>query len=254
MARVLKIVRIIWITSALCFMGWLVYSMQSRGFPATVLTSDDQITVTDTAAWIGFIPTTNAQTTGFLFYPGALVDPLAYAPLARQLAEQQLPVYIIKLPFRSAAFGQQEATVFAQTRQLMTDTATIAHWVLGGHSRGGGMAARFARLYPDQLQGLILIGTSLPKEKAFDLSNITLPVMKIYATFDGLASVAEVQANSRYLPPDTTWVEIQGGNHAQFAYYGSQLGDNAAEISRAQQQALTLAAILAWLRQIGQIS
>lgn len=53
------------------------------------------------------------------------------------------------------------------------------------------MAARFAQLYADELSGLLLIGTSLPKEPAFDLSTITLPVMKIYATNDGLASVAE---------------------------------------------------------------
>jgi len=95
MARILKIVRIIWITAALCFTGWLVYSMQSRGFPATVLTSDDRVTVTNSADLISFVPVANPQPTGLIFYPGALVDARAYAPLARQLAEQQFAVYII---------------------------------------------------------------------------------------------------------------------------------------------------------------
>jgi len=173
--------------------------MQSRGFPATVLTSADRVTVTNSADLISLVPVANPQPTGLIFYPGAPLeprayaplDPRAYAPLARQLAEQQFAVYIIKLPLRSAAFGQQEANVFDRTRQLMANTPTITQWVLGGHSRGGGMAARFAQLYADELSGLLLIGTSLPKEPAFDLSTITLPVMKIYATNDGLASVAE---------------------------------------------------------------
>jgi hypothetical protein len=39
-------------------------------------------------------------------------------------------------------------------------------------------------------------------------------------------------------------VGFEDGNHAQFGYYGSQLGDGRADISREQQQALTVAAIL----------
>jgi len=86
MVRILKIVRIIWITAALCFMGWLVYSMQSRGFPATVLTSDDRVTVTNSADLISFVPVANPQPTGLIFYPGAPLDPrlcAAGAPTSR---------------------------------------------------------------------------------------------------------------------------------------------------------------------------
>jgi hypothetical protein len=62
--------------------------------------------------------------------------------------------------------------------------------------------------------------------------------------------VDEVEANSQYLPDDTNWVLIDGGNHSQFGYYGSQLGDNAATISREQQQELTVEAILFALKSI----
>jgi pimeloyl-ACP methyl ester carboxylesterase len=121
---------------------------------------------------------------------------------------------------------------------------------VGGHSRGAAIASRFAYLYGDQFDGLILIGTSHPKEKAFDLSDTTLAVTKIYASNDGLASVEEVKANAIYLPDDTNWVLIDGGNHAQFGYYGAQLGDNAATISREQQQELTVEAVLAALNSV----
>jgi hypothetical protein len=43
-------------------------------------------------------------------------------------------------------------------------------------------------------------------------------------------------------------VLIEGGNHSQFGYYGVQLGDNSAGISREQQQELTVEGVLAALR------
>jgi hypothetical protein len=39
------------------------------------------------------------------------------------------------------------------------------------------------------------------------------------------------------LPTDATFVPIQGGDHAQFGWYGPQPGDNPASISREIQQA-----------------
>jgi hypothetical protein len=93
-----------------------------------------------------------------------------------------------------------------------------------------------------------LIGTSHPKEETFDLSNTSLAVTKIYASNDGLASVEEVGTNAIYLPEDTNWVLIEGGNHSQFGYYGVLLGDNPATISREQQPELTVDAIIAVLR------
>ena len=134
-----------------------------------------------------------------------------------------------------------------QALDIMDSNGSILHWVVGGHSRGAAIASRFAYLHGESFDGLILIGTSHPKEAAFDLSNTTLAVTRISATNDGLASMEEVQANAQYLPSDATWVLIDGGNHSQFGYYGSQLGDNAATISREKQQELTVNAILSAL-------
>jgi hypothetical protein len=55
-------------------------------------------------------------------------------------------------------------------------------------------------------------------------------------TRDGVASVAKARANTTKLPADARWIEIEGANHAQFAYYGPQLGDGRATISRKEQQ------------------
>ena len=137
-----------------------------------------------------------------------------------------------------------------QALEIMDANESILYWVVGGHSRGAAIASRFAYQYGEAFDGLILIGTSHPKEAAFDLSNTNLSVTKIYATNDGLASVEEVEETAQYLPEAATLVRIEGGNHAQFGYYGSQLGDSAASISREQQQKLTVEAILLALNRV----
>lgn len=97
-----------------------------------------------------------------------------------------------------------------------------------------------------------MIGTTHPKDEIYDLSQSGLLVTKIYATNDGLASVSEIEETSQYLPANTTWIEIEGGNHAQFGYYGSQLGDDEAEISRKEQQRIMVSAILLVLNKLDQ--
>ena len=59
-----------------------------------------------------------------------------------------------------------------------------------------------------------------------------------------------MEANQGFLPEQTLWTLIEGGNHAQFGYYGIQLGDDSATISREEQQAETVAAILTFLVQL----
>ena len=234
-------------------MLWLVYSSQSRGFPDSVLQSDQFISVLDTDEMIHFTPNEDEQATGFIFYPGAMVDPKAYAPMARELAERGFSVYIVKLPLRLAPWAQQEARVMTNTLEIMSSRQSIQQWVVGGHSRGGVIASHFAHNHREKISGLILIGTSHPKEDTYDLSQSNLTVMKIYGTNDGLASLSEIEQTSHYLPDDTIWIEIEGGNHAQFGYYGSQLGDEPADISREEQQQITVSAILTILEEVGEL-
>ncbi len=250
--KIRRIVHSVWILAGLSFLLWMLYSYQSRGFPASVLESDELITVTQNSENINFIPAGNKRITGFIFYPGGMADPKSYAPMARRLAENEFAVYIVKLPLGSAPLSGQEADVMDHTRQIMDANPSIQRWVLGGHSRGAAIASRFASYNNDLLSGLILIGTSHPKDDKFDLSSSGLLVMKIYATRDGLASVSEIEETSRLLPNDTIWVKIDGGNHSQFGYFGTLLGDNRAEISREEQQEIMVSAILSMLNEVDQ--
>jgi hypothetical protein len=53
-----------------------------------------------------------------------------------------------------------------------------------------------------------------------------------------------IRATRHLLPRETRWIEIEGGNHSQFAHYGHQILDGSPAIARAEQQDVTRAALL----------
>jgi dienelactone hydrolase len=122
----------------------------------------------------------------------------------------------------------------------------IARWVIAGHSLGGAMAAQYADGH--DLDGLALWAAYPPD--GTDLSAAELAATSVYATEDGLTTLDEVEASRAQLPADTTFVEIAGGNHAGFGWYGEQDGDGTATISRAEQQAQVTAATLELLEEV----
>jgi pimeloyl-ACP methyl ester carboxylesterase len=237
-----------WLPIVTAFVIYLFVSYRARGFDAAILRSDQRVTVTDASGLLTLAPvdhTHAATSSSLIFIPGAMVDPTAYAPLAREVALRGHAVTIVKLPARMASFEWQRNAVVSRVADVVRANPE-RKWIVGGHSVGGVVACYAARDHVDLLAGLVLIGTSHPRD--FDLSRLTLDVTKITATRDGLASPAEVRANANRLPTATHWISIDGGNHSQFGYYGFQLGDHAAAISRADQQSQTVAAIVDALR------
>ncbi len=192
------------------------------------LQSDGQINVT-TEPWLVFQPTQSTPTTGLIIYPGGRVDPRAYAPQAHAIAENGYLVVIIPMPLNLAVFGTGRASSVIQAYP------EIEKWVIGGHSLGGSMAASYAYNHTDQIDGLVL-WASYPANSN-NLSQNSIETTSISASLDGLSTQDKIAASHSLLPQDTTWVQIQGGNHAQFGWYGDQPGDNPATISREDQQA-----------------
>jgi acetyl esterase/lipase len=205
------------------------------------LQTDPQVTVT-TDPWLVFQPTDQTPTTGLIIYPGGRVDPRAYAPAARAIAAQGYLVVIVPMPLNLAVLGSGRAAAVIQAYP------DIQHWVIGGHSLGGSMAALYADKHRDQINGLALLA-SYPASSN-DLSDSTIKVTSIYGTQDGLATKDKIDASRGLLPADTTWISIEGGNHAQFGWYGDQPGDNPATISRQEQQAQIIQAIVDLLRSV----
>ena len=227
------------------FTLWGVIAYQSWGVGSDLLATDERIEVAGTDTAIHFAPRRGATGTGLLFFSGALVDPEAYVPLARRLAERGHVVAIVKIPFRGGFNLADIGEVMGRGREAMATHGTVQRWAVGGHSKGGFWAAHFAHRHPERVSALILLGTAHPRD--LDLSKSGLAVTKIVASRDGLATPARVQGSAANLPPDTTWVRIEGGNHSQFGHYGFQPGDRPAKISREEQQRRVLDAMLAAL-------
>jgi len=181
-----------------------------------------------TESWLVFRPTDLEPFTGLVLYPGGRVDPRSYAPAARNIAAEGHLVVIVPMPLNLAFFAPGRA------QSVIEAFPDVKQWAIGGHSLGGAMAANFAYQHPSAVEGLVL-WAAYPAEGS-SLAERELAVVSIYGTLDGLATLDEIDASRSLLPSDTRWVAIEGGNHAQFGWYGPQGGDNAAIISREVQQ------------------
>jgi hypothetical protein len=180
--------------------------------------------------------------TGLVFYPGAKVDPRAYARILRPVAEAGYTVVIIKFPFNLAVLSSDAAEV------VVGDAGDDIHrWVVGGHSLGGVMAATYASTDREELSGLLLYAAYPSKSLA---DRTALDVLSVYGTNDGLATVADIDKSKADLPPDTRFVPIVGGIHAYFGDYGPQSGDGTATITREDAQAQIAAATIAQMDRV----
>ncbi|MEX2283778.1 MAG: alpha/beta family hydrolase [Gemmatimonadota bacterium] len=247
-----KVVHKVWITLGLTFFvvftAWSLIAYRSSSEARRAATADPQVDVGKAAGVWHFRSalTTSDTTASLVFFPGALVDPRAYAPIARAAAARGHPAFIVELPRRGAFGGADDSELGMRLDRVLRDQQTSRPWVAAGHSRGGVVVSNLALRAPAGLAGIVLIGTSHPRD--IDLSSITIPTTKIVGTKDGLASRAEVEQNRERLPPTTRWIWIEGGNHSQFGWYGFQPGDRPAAISAAEQRTIMINAILDALR------
>ena len=168
-----------------------------------------------------------------IFYPGAKVEYTAYLPLLSDLAERGIDCFLIKMPCNLAFFGQNKA------KKIM-DSYEYDHWYLSGHSLGGAMAASYASGHLESLNGLVLLAAYPTKS----LKSDSFSVLSLYGSEDGVLNMEKVEEGNSYMPADYTEICIEGGNHALFGNYGEQKGDHTAKISREEQQAQTVKAIL----------
>jgi hypothetical protein len=220
------------------FLVWTSNPYQPMPYALEALKSDSQVEMLN-SPWLVFKSRGSEPTTGFIFYPGGLVDPRAYAPSAHEIAAQGYLVVIVPMPFDLAFFDANRAS------DVIAKYPTIKRWAIGGHSLGGVTAAMFVKSHSDAVKAIVL-WASYPADNMTD-SRVTFT--SIYGTNDG--SVDKLVASRNLVLAPTQWVVIQGGNHAQFGYYGIQSGDGVATISREEQHKQVVAATVDLLKQLG---
>lgn len=175
-----------------------------------------------------------------VFYPGGLVEPDSYANWAYQVSKEGYTVKIVHFPLNLAVLAPNQAKQVVGPHEK---------YVIGGHSLGGAMAARYAaKADKTNLKGLFLLAAYADQKGRLDHSQ--LPVLSVTASQDGVLNWTNYHANKKYLPKDTTFSTISGGNHGGFGSYGHQKGDKTSKISNAEQQKQVAQILIKWLKTI----
>lgn len=167
--------------------------------------------------------------TGFVFYPGGLVDAHAYIESLSKFASSGIghKVIIAKMPGNLAIFDKKQGAY------MFEDFPEYNTWVIGGHSLGGVMACEAVKKFPDYFEGLVLMA-AYPQNNT-DISDWERSVLSIYGNMDMILEQGKIEATAGNLPPSTIFHEISGGNHSYFGKYGIQEGDSEGSISREAQ-------------------
>lgn len=197
----------------------------------SLLASDDTVAVREVQT--GWLFDGAGEDDALIFYPGALVEPAAYAPLLRALAAKGVDCFLIKMPLNLAVLSPGKA-------KRVMQSYVYDRWFFAGHSLGGAMAAQYAAKHPDMPAGLFLLGAYTVK----DLTKAVFPVVCIYGSEDGVLNRKRLEKSFNLSPDTLDVVELNGGNHAQFGVYGPQRGDGTATISAAAQRKQTVQVIL----------
>lgn len=226
---------------SLIFIGTFFLTSYSPTVEALANLEDSStVDVTATDDLLVFTPENTTAKTGLIIYPGAKVEPESYAPLANKIAEAGFEVIITPMPLNFAIFNANAAD------DVIEEFPHIKNWAISGHSLGGVMAAKYASEHPT-ITGLILYA-SYPQGDELKESNIQ--VTSIYASNDGVANIDKILNSRNLLPVNSTFIKIEGGNHAQFGNYGEQKGDNPSTISDEEQMAITSEASIKLLNSI----
>ena len=243
-------IRRVWIAAGLGATAWIVWNAQAHGVPASALASSASVDVRAGREATLFVPTAAGPDRALLvFLPGGAIDPRAYVPLVRAIAEAGYPAALVRLPFRVAPTEGAREEVWRRIEAAHRALGAARPLVLAGHSRGAALSARFTGRHHDSVDALALVATTHPRDE--DLSHLTIPVLKILGSHDCVAPPDDARAHAGNLPAHTEWVAIEGANHAQFGHYGSQFNDCRATIARDAQQSAARDAIVAMLATLG---
>ncbi len=192
------------------------------------LVDDSEVKVTNTGNYYLFDNVSNNETS-IVFYGGAKVEEKSYAPMLNKLAHQGVDVFLVKMPFCFPLFGIGKAD------DIYKDNNTYSNVYLMGHSLGGVCASKCLSATKYEYKGIIFLA-SYPDKKLDD----KYKALSIYGTNDTVLNKKEYDKHTPCLPTGYSFKTIEGGNHANYGYYGNQKGDSKANITREQQIDITI--------------
>ena len=225
------------LAAALCLSIWYVNDYEHADAIALACVADkdgpiDGVEVKLVGdSYIAFVP--EHASCGLVFYPGAKIQPEAYAPLMQDCARQGILCVIVKPTFNLALLSIDAAS------GAVNEFPEVTRWIMAGHSMGGVAACEYVAAHPDDAYALALLAAY----PAADLSGFRGNAVTLIGTEDLVLNRKSYENARPNLPKATREIVIQGGNHAGFGNYGAQNNDGVATISPEEQQKQTADAI-----------
>lgn len=181
---------------------------------------------------VAFVP--KEPVAGYVFYPGAKVEPAAYAPLLTQCAQRGIVCVLVEPRLNFALFDVDAAN------GVKEQFPQVEEWMIGGHSLGGVAATSYLARHMDAYDDVVLLAA----RSQADLTGFAGGVLLARGTNDEILNLDLYEQARGLYPTDVREVSIAGGNHAYFGDYGEQDGDGVATISRSDQQRQCVEAIV----------
>lgn len=194
------------------------YKADERALKA--MSSDEVIIEKTDYGWFFDGP---SEEDALIFYPGAKVQEIAYAPLLHELSRKGIDVCVVDSLFDIAFFNTNGAA------KVMNEL-DYDHWYLGGHSLGGVVASLYLQKHPEDFDGLILLASYTNKKMPDQIKEIA-----IVGSRDGVINWEALEKGRELASAFYEEHIIEGGNHAQFGSYGFQKKDGQADISAEEQ-------------------
>ena len=157
-----------------------------------------------------------------VFWPGARVDPHAYAGRFADFVTDTGMTIVIPRPVLNFALLDPRGPADFET---VAAPATVT--AVGGHSMGGVKACQGAA----ETGGLSLV--LFAAYCAENISGTGIQALSVVGSNDLLLSAEDIDTGVSRLPGDATVLTVEGANHALFGDYGPQYGDGVAQISPA---------------------
>ena len=200
-----------------------------------------------------------------LWFPGAGIDIVSYAPVAAQLSEGGYVVVVPSMePFRlsqehlGAELSSIRRIMWRVQQQLAANSRSTTvtsfeklEWIIAGHSAGSFAAMRLAhQLHTKQQQRsrlhdtfnisskLVMWASMYLLHYGSCLKDTSIEVLLIQADNDALVAMtkdAKDAFHDKFLPQSCVHVMVKGGTHEGFASYQSPL-EEMGKISREAQQ------------------
>lgn len=196
----------------------------------------------DPQPFINIVPASAEVKTLLVFYPGGRVRPQAYEWLGRALAVRGVQTVIPAFLLDLAITGTERA------EGLIARYGAGKRVVLAGHSLGGTVAAQYAALRPDKIDGLLLLA-AYPAPNV-NLHDARFPALSLLAEKDGVADAGLVRGGLERLPKNTRLTVLPGAVHSFFGRYGPQQGDGVPTVSRARAEREIVQAVETFIDQL----